>query len=80
MASCTFEGDARTVLANRLTERAAAAAGVPFVDVERFTCTAEGRCPVVVDRTVTYRDRDHITQTWGLRVAHELGRLLGVAV
>ncbi len=80
MASCTFDGEARTRLANGLTERAAEAAGVPFVDVEPFTCTADGRCPVVVDRIVTYRDRDHITQTWALRVAEELGRLLGLAV
>ncbi len=80
MASCTFEGEARTRLANRLTERAAQAVDVPYVDVEPFTCTTDGRCPVVVDRTVTYRDRDHITRTWGLRIAEELGELLDLPV
>lgn len=58
-------------------ERIARRAGADFVDVSGLLCV-DRRCPLAADMTAVYRDRDHITATWGRRVSRDLGVLLGL--
>jgi hypothetical protein len=77
MGDCTPPAYQHTVHANRVTRAAAAEAGVQYVDVEPLTC-AHGRCPLVVDRTLTYEDDDHLSVTWSRRLAEDLGARLAL--
>lgn len=77
MASCVFGFGDRLRLANSVVRAAAERAGADFVDVTLLVCSS-GRCPIVVDRTVTYRDDDHISVTWGKTIAGEFGSLVGM--
>jgi peptidoglycan/LPS O-acetylase OafA/YrhL len=78
MASCVFDETERSMSANAMFERAARAAGARYADLTRLVCR-HGRCPMVVDRTVTYRDNDHVSVTWARAVAADLGRITGLA-
>ena len=71
MATCTLPATQRSHEGIRATRRAAKEAGVKFVNVEPLTCS-KYRCPLVVDQTVTYRDDDHISLTWGRRLTDAL--------
>lgn len=71
MASCTNEVPPRTRWINERLRRAADQEGAKYVDVLELTC-ADGRCPLVVDGTVVYRDRQHLTRTYVLKVRDEL--------
>jgi hypothetical protein len=42
-----------------------------YVDMSDHLCSAE-RCPAVIDRVVTYRDRHHLTATFSRRLASRL--------
>ena len=71
MATCTPDASQRSVKGIVATRAVADDLDVPFVNVAPFTCF-EKRCPLVVDRTVTYRDDDHVSVTWARRLAGEL--------
>lgn len=47
--------------------------GIGFVDTEGWFCARGSRrqllCPLVVDRTITYFDRGHVSETYALRLA-----------
>ena len=71
MATCTLPATERSHEGITATRHAAKDAGVKFVNVEPLTCS-QFRCPLVVDQTVTYRDDDHISLTWGRRLTGAL--------
>ena len=56
---------------------AAVATGTEFIDPTPWVCW-DGRCPVVVGDTLTYRDRGHITATYAAGLAEALGRRLKI--
>lgn len=71
MGTCTTPVEAKVVGANRVTRKATLAAGGAFVVTQNLVC-ADGRCPLVVGRIITYRDPSHLTMTWTHRTTHEL--------
>ena len=77
MASCVTTESTRVQQANEMLRRAAAGTETDFVDVTTLLCVG-GRCPVVVDRTATYADNDHVSVTWARAVSAELGALLAL--
>lgn len=62
-------------LGNDLTKRAGRVQGARFVDVTDLVCSGTS-CPVVVDRTVLYRDDAHLTMTWVRELTDALERRL----
>jgi len=77
MASCTGPAETVETAVNPLQREAAKAEGADWVDVSRLLCVQD-RCPMVADFLVVYRDKAHITASWGRRVGRELGALLGL--
>ncbi len=77
MASCVTKESTRVLLANAMLRRAAEWTHTDYVDVTTLICVG-GRCPVVVDRTATYADNDHVSVTWARAVAGELHSLLAL--
>lgn len=75
LATCMGTTDGDMSLGNAITREAAQAADVRFVDLTDLVC-AERRCPVVVDRTVLYRDDAHLTMTWVRQLIDPLERRL----
>jgi len=55
---------------------AAAATGAHFLDLTPYFCAET--CPVVVGNTIVYRDSNHITSTYALRLKPVLGKELGL--
>ena len=74
MATCTRDASLRSVVGIVSTRDVARDLEVPFVNVSPLTCF-EQRCPLVVDRTVVYRDDNHISVTWAMRLVDELREL-----
>lgn len=71
MGTCTTPVEAKVLQANRITRKATRAARGQFVITQNLVC-ADGRCPLVVERIVTYRDASHLSITWTHRVTAEL--------
>lgn len=61
-AACTTARSTALMLRDHLIE-AAAATGVPLVNLEEAYCTESG-CPMVSNHVVVYRDNSHITATF----------------
>jgi peptidoglycan/LPS O-acetylase OafA/YrhL len=74
-SSCMTPEQEVTRLGNSLTRRAVTRLGGEFVDVTGLVCLRR-RCPLIVDRIITYRDSAHLTLTWSNLVTDELGRRL----
>ena len=74
MATCTLDASRRSVDGIVSTRNVVKDLGIPLVNVAPLTCS-EQRCPLVVDQTVVYRDEDHISVTWALRLVDELREL-----
>jgi hypothetical protein len=71
MGTCTTPVEAKVVQANQVTRRVTVATRARFVVAQNLVCAA-GRCPLVVNRIVTYRDPSHLTKTWTYRITGEL--------
>lgn len=71
MGTCTTRVEPAVNQANRITQNVARAARARFVATQNLAC-AKGRCPLVVDKIVTYRDPSHLSMTWTNRIAVEL--------
>ena len=56
--------------------RAAAEAGVDFIDPSAWLCPSDP-CPVVIGSVLVYHDRGHMTQTFATALAPYLGAALG---
>lgn len=76
-SSCVTREQQVTRTGNAVTRSAAERLGADFVDVTGLVCV-RGRCPLVVDRIVTYHDPAHLSLTWSMAVGDELGRRLGL--
>jgi len=77
MASCTSTTQDVTTTGNTITHDAAESSGARFIDVQDLVC-ADSRCPLVIGGLVTYHDEGHISRSWSLTLAAELGRRLGL--
>lgn len=75
LGDCVVAEEGAEIRSNPITQEAAEAAGADYVDIVGLLCH-DGRCPMVVGDTVTYRDKAHITLSWSRIVARRLGELL----
>jgi len=73
MGTCTTRVVDKVTRGNAVTRRAAVATGGEYVTTQNLVCR-DGRCPLVVERIVTYHDLSHLTLTWTRRVSAELQR------
>jgi hypothetical protein len=74
LAKCTWTLTADQISVYQDAERAATHGGAAFLDTIGWFCFQK-QCPTVVGRTVTYRENDHISQSY----ATELRRLFRAA-
>jgi hypothetical protein len=58
-----------------MERRAAAAAGVPLIDLAYSICPADP-CPAVVNKMIVYRDYHHLTAIFSRSLGPELERQL----
>jgi peptidoglycan/LPS O-acetylase OafA/YrhL len=63
LAKCTSTLGHEQVSVYEDAARAAASSGAAFLDTIGWFCF-ENQCPMVIGRTVTYRENDHITKTY----------------
>ena len=68
LGDCAFAMSQDVIDANAELRRLARAAGARFVDVVPLVCR-DGRCPMVVDRLVTFADFGHVSMSWARAVA-----------
>ncbi len=72
MKTCTSQPPAAALQANAAIASNARRRGIGFVDTEGWFCARGSRkqllCPLVVDRTIAYFDRAHITKTYALKL------------
>ena len=57
------------------TKAATETVGGAFIDVDPWFCW-RGICPMVIDHTIVFRDREHITSTYAARLAPALAQSL----
>jgi peptidoglycan/LPS O-acetylase OafA/YrhL len=73
MRTCTNEPPAPALRATAAIAANARKRGIGFVDTEGWFCARGSRkrllCPLVIDRTIAYFDRGHVSQTYVLRLA-----------
>jgi len=77
MASCESDVVQKATNANAAAIRGAEEAGVGYAPTLSLVCRS-GRCPLVIDHLVAYHDRGHISKSWSLRAAHDLGVRVGL--
>jgi peptidoglycan/LPS O-acetylase OafA/YrhL len=77
LGDCLFTPEARSRAIADLSVEAAQETGTPYVDPTSWICW-DGSCPAVVGSTPTYRDHDHLTQTYAGMLADHLGPALGL--
>lgn len=77
MKTCTSRPPPAALSATAAIGSKARARGIGFIDTEGWFCARGSRkqllCPLVVDRTITYFDRGHVSQTYALRLASTFG-------
>ncbi len=71
MGTCTTRVETKVLRANQVTRKATQATRARYVVTQNLVC-ADGRCPLVVERIVTYRDASHLSKTWTYRITDEL--------
>jgi peptidoglycan/LPS O-acetylase OafA/YrhL len=73
MKTCTSQPQAPALQTTAAIAANARKRGIGFVDSEGWFCARGSRkrllCPLVVDRTIAYMDRGHVSQTYALRLA-----------
>ena len=79
MGTCTTRVETKVLRANQVTRQATRAAHARYVITQNLVC-ANGRCPLVVERIVTYRDASHLSKTWTHRITDELRARIRPAV
>jgi peptidoglycan/LPS O-acetylase OafA/YrhL len=78
MAACTSREQAWILKANRFTRRTVEPLGAEFLDITGLVCLGH-RCPLVVDRFVTYRDASHVSVSWATRLAPDFEHVVNLA-
>ena len=79
LKSCVGRPHEGLLAANAVTRQTVVEAGAAYVDVVSLLCL-RGRCPLVVDRTMTFMDYSHVSAAWATALADDLGRLYHRAV
>lgn len=74
LGDCVGAPHAGLETANALTRRVALDGGAGFVDVLELLCV-RGRCPLVVDRTMTFWDYSHVSPMWSAALAGDFETL-----
>jgi peptidoglycan/LPS O-acetylase OafA/YrhL len=73
MKTCTSEPPTPALQTTAAIGAKARKRGIGFVDTEGWFCARGSRkrllCPLVIDRTIAYLDRGHVSQTYALRLA-----------
>lgn len=73
MKTCTSQPPAPALQTTAAIAANARKRGIGFVATEGWFCARGSRkrllCPLVIDRTIAYMDRGHISQTYALRLA-----------
>jgi SGNH domain (fused to AT3 domains) len=60
--------------ANAITRDVSREAGAGYIDTVALLCR-HGRCPTVVDQTMTFMDYSHVSPAWSASLADDFGRL-----
>jgi len=79
LEDCVVPEEGAEIRSNPITQDAVEEVGADFVDSTSLICQ-EGRCPMVVGSTVTYRDKAHLTLSWTEVVSRRLGELLDLGL
>jgi hypothetical protein len=74
LASCVGIPHEGLSAANAATRGLASDAGAAYLDTVSLVCV-RGRCPTVVDRTVTFWDSGHVAPAWSAELADDFTRL-----
>jgi peptidoglycan/LPS O-acetylase OafA/YrhL len=77
LGDCLFTPDAVHEAEADVSVRAAAVAGVPYVDPRPWLCWQQ-RCAAVVGDVIPYIDRSHLTAVYAGLLGESLGRRLGI--
>ena len=77
--SCVGAPHAGLAKANAATRETAGKLEVAFMDTPALLCL-RGRCPLVVDRTMTFMDYSHVSAAWSAALTDEFARLYRMAV
>jgi peptidoglycan/LPS O-acetylase OafA/YrhL len=67
LATCTWTLTDNQISVYEKVARAAARGGAAFIDTIGWFCF-ENQCPMVIGNTISYRDNDHVTQTYVLEL------------
>lgn len=73
LSSCAQPPEKLTVDRNAKWKAAAAKTGANYVDMLPWECD-NNMCPIVVDRTIVYRDQHHLTTTYAERLLPVLAK------
>jgi peptidoglycan/LPS O-acetylase OafA/YrhL len=79
LGSCVGAPHDGLAAANGLTRELADEARAGYLDTVALVCV-HGRCPMVVDQTLTFFDVGHVTSSWAAEVADEFTRLFRLAM
>lgn len=77
MATCTSGFEPVMKRLNEAAHSASLAAQVGWKGLDPWFCASD-RCPTVIGSVIAYRDINHISRTYALRLAEPLGRGLGL--
>jgi peptidoglycan/LPS O-acetylase OafA/YrhL len=78
LRSCIGTPHEGLAAANATTRGLAQKAGAGYVDTVGLLC-ARGRCPLVVDRTMTFWDYAHVSAAWAAALSDDFERLFAAA-
>jgi peptidoglycan/LPS O-acetylase OafA/YrhL len=79
MATCTTTLTTEQVALIAGAQRTVAARGAAFIPTLGWFCYQRS-CPMIVGTTATYRDADHISETYALELRALFGRAFGLAL
>jgi hypothetical protein len=79
LASCVGTPHEGLSAANAATHELARDAGAAYLDTVSLVCVRD-RCPIVVDRTVTFWDAGHVSPAWSAELADDFTRLYRAAL
>ena len=79
LESCVGAPHDGLAVANATTRQVTEQTGTGFLDTVSLLCL-RGRCPLVIDRTMTFWDYSHVSPAWSEGLAHDFGRLYGDAL
>jgi peptidoglycan/LPS O-acetylase OafA/YrhL len=79
LGSCSFSLSGSQTTIYSTVEDVAARNGAEYVHTLKWFC-ADGTCPLVIGKTITFRDTNHITNVYSRQLAFPLSRALTISV